>query len=38
MKLVDCQAVPAQAATLEILRQKPDKNLQKIRKLNGPPS
>jgi uncharacterized protein len=33
MNLVDCQAAPAQAAILEILRQKPEKNLQEIRKL-----
>ena len=33
MNLVDNQAVPAQGAILEILRQKPEKNLQEIRKL-----
>lgn len=33
MNLVDNQALPAQGAILEILRQKPEKNLQEIRKL-----
>jgi uncharacterized protein len=33
MNLVDSQAVPAQGAILEILRQQPEKNLQEIRKL-----
>ena len=33
MNLVDSQAVPAQGAILDILRQKPEKNLQEIRKL-----
>jgi uncharacterized protein len=33
MNLVDSQAIPAQGAILDVLRQKPDKNLQEIRKL-----
>src|SRR3954469_9169298 len=33
MNLVDSQAVPAQGAILEILRQKPEQNLREIRKL-----
>ena len=33
MNLVDKQAVPAQGAILEILQQKPEQNLQEIRKL-----
>src|SRR5437764_1767890 len=33
MNLVDSQAVPAQGAILDIRRQKPEKNLQEIRKL-----
>lgn len=34
MNLVDRQAAPAQEAILEILRQKPEKNLQEIRKFS----
>jgi hypothetical protein len=33
MNLVDCGAVPAQGAILEVLRQKPETNLAEIRKL-----
>jgi uncharacterized protein len=33
MNLVDCQAVPAQRAILDILAEKPEKNLREIRKL-----
>jgi hypothetical protein len=33
MNLVDRQAIPAQGAILDVLRQKPEKNLKEIRKL-----